>query len=70
MEYMSVKEAAEKWNISPRRVQTLCKQSRIDNVFRLGSVWAMPKGARKPIDKRTTAAKNERLNQGGVNGCG
>lgn len=29
MDYLMAKQAAEKWNISPRRVYVLCKQGRI-----------------------------------------
>ena len=33
MEYMSCPEAAEKWGISERRVQILCKENRIPGVY-------------------------------------
>ena len=28
--YITVQEAAEKWNITPRQVQILCKEGRIE----------------------------------------
>lgn len=52
MEYITAKEAAKKWNISERRVQILCEQSRIVGVQRLGKAWAIPKHAQKPKDQR------------------
>lgn len=52
MEYITTKEAAKKWNISERRVQILCEQSRIVGVQRLGKAWAIPKHAQKPKDQR------------------
>ncbi|WP_147532298.1 helix-turn-helix domain-containing protein [Bacillus marasmi] len=52
MEYITAKEAAEKWGISQRRVQILCEQGRIDGAVRLGWVWAVPKNVEKPIDMR------------------
>ena len=52
MEYMSTKEAAVKWSISERRVQRLCEDNRIAEVIRFSRVWAIPKDAEKPIDKR------------------
>ncbi|MCL5770710.1 MAG: helix-turn-helix domain-containing protein [Actinobacteria bacterium] len=52
MEYITAKEAAEKWGISERRVQVLCKLSRIEGVQRLGKSWAIPKISLKPNDKR------------------
>lgn len=51
-EYISVKEAAEKWKISERRIQKLCEQERIEGVIRFGHAWAIPKDAKKPIDGR------------------
>lgn len=33
MEYLTSEEIAQKWNISARRVTTLCKDGRIDGVI-------------------------------------
>lgn len=52
MEYITAKQAAEKWGISERRVQVLCEQGRIEGVQRLGKAWAIPVGSQKPIDGR------------------
>ncbi len=52
MEYMTVREAAEKWNITERWVQKLCEENRIKGVVRFSKVWMIPKGAVKPIDGR------------------
>jgi len=52
MEYITAKEAAEKWSISQRRVQVLCEQERIKGAVRLGWAWAIPKDAQKPVDAR------------------
>lgn len=35
-EYMSVKEASAKWEISERRIQKLCGENRIEGVQRFG----------------------------------
>lgn len=51
--YMTAGEAAEKWNISHRRVITLCQENRIPDVAMLGNMWIIPKDAFKPIDGRT-----------------
>ena len=50
MEYMSCPEAAEKWGISERRVQILCKENRISGVSKIGYMWLIPKDAKKPTD--------------------
>ena len=52
MEYITAKQAAQKWEISERRVQVLCEQGRIEGVQRLGKAWAIPINAAKPIDAR------------------
>ena len=52
MEFMTAKEAADKWGITPRRVQVLCSEGRIDGAWRLGNAWAIPATAGKPIDER------------------
>lgn len=36
LDYISVKEAAEKWGISERRVQKLCEGNRIEGIVRFG----------------------------------
>ena len=51
--YMTANEAAEKWNISHRRVLTLCKENRIDDVAMLGNMWIIPITAKKPEDARS-----------------
>ena len=48
MQYMTAKEAAEKWNISQRRVAVLCAENRIENDEILGNMWLIPKDAEKP----------------------
>lgn len=57
MEYLSIKEIAEKWKISPRRIQVLCSSNRIDGVIRIGNIWAIPKDAIKPKDARIKTGK-------------
>lgn len=53
MDYITAKEAAEKWGVSQRRVQLLCEQGRVAGAVRLGWAWAIPKEADKPTDART-----------------
>ena len=57
MEYMTIKEAAEKWNLSVRRVQTICNEGMIQGVIKFGHAWAIPKEAEKPVDKRIKTKK-------------
>lgn len=52
LEYMTAQQAAEKWNVSLRWVQRLCKEKRIVGAMNINRVWLIPKDAEKPIDKR------------------
>ncbi len=52
MDYISVKEAAQKWGITERRIQKLCEENRIEGVIRFSKVWSIPKNADKPQDGR------------------
>ncbi len=49
---MSAKEAAALWNISERRISTLCKEGRIAGAKKDGRNWIIPTDAEKPADKR------------------
>lgn len=40
--YMTVKQAAEKWGISDRRVRILCSEGKIPGVTREGRSWKIP----------------------------
>lgn len=61
MDYITAKQAAEKWKISERRVQVLCNQGKVEGAVKLGWAWAIPKEAKKPIDGRSLKNKNTNL---------
>lgn len=54
MDYISVKEAAKKFEISERRIQKLCETNRITGCTRVSGVWLIPSDAVKPTDERIT----------------
>lgn len=47
-QFISAKQAGTQWGISPRRIQILCSENRIDGAQKIGSVWIIPKDAKKP----------------------
>lgn len=57
MDFMTIREAAEKWNLSVRRVQIMCNDGNIDGAVKFGGVWAIPIEAKKPVDKRIKSGK-------------
>lgn len=54
MEFMSAREAADKWGISQRRVAVLCSEQRIAEATMVGNIWIIPVTAKKPTDARST----------------
>ena len=51
-EMISVREAAVRWNITERRVATLCKNGRIAGAKKQGNRWLIPADTQKPADQR------------------
>lgn len=56
VEYITVKEAAEKWGVSARRVQFLCTNDRIKGVIRFGRAWKIPSTAVLPNARKVEEA--------------
>lgn len=50
--YLTTKEAAEKWNITQRRVLAFCQNNRIPELNRIGNMWLIPANTPKPADNR------------------
>ena len=50
--YITVKQAAEKWGISDRRVRVLCSEGKITGAYQEGRAWKIPHDAAKPTDGR------------------
>ena len=60
MDYMTLKEAAVKWGVTPRRVNYYCAAGRIPGAVKMATIWLIPKDAEKPIDGRTKQGKELR----------
>ena len=50
--YLSVREAAEKWGVSERRINQYCSEGRIPGAEKIGKAWVIPADADKPGDPR------------------
>lgn len=57
MDYLTIKEASEKWGLSVRRIQEMCNAGKIEGVVKFGREWAIPKDAEKPADARIKSGK-------------
>lgn len=55
-----VKEAAKNWDISERRVTTLCKEGKIKGAKKQGRFWLIPADAEKPADNRVRSGVYKR----------
>ena len=53
MDYMTLREASEKWGISPRQINYYCSEGRIPGAEKMATLWLIPKDAQKPVDGRT-----------------
>lgn len=57
MNYIKVDEAAEKWNISTRRTQDLCRMGKVPGAKRFGTNWMIPSDAERPVDGRSKTGR-------------
>lgn len=48
-EMITVQAAAQNWGVTPRRVQILCNEGRIDGAAKKSGVWFIPAAAKKPV---------------------
>lgn len=48
MDYMTLKEASEKWGVTTRWINYLCTAGRIPGAVKMGTVWLIPKGLLAP----------------------
>ena len=60
MDYMTLKEASQKWNVTPRQINYLCAAGRIPGAMKVATIWLIPKTTEKPIDGRTKQGKEQR----------
>jgi predicted site-specific integrase-resolvase len=60
MDYMTLREASEKWGISTRQINYYCTEDRIPGAVKMAGVWLIPKDAEKPADGRTRQGRKNR----------
>ena len=48
MNYLSVSQIAEKWNVSERSVRNYCAAGRTEGAFLTGKTWNIPENSEKP----------------------
>ena len=60
LDWITPLQASEKWGITERQVQAMCKGGKITGALRVSKVWLIPKDALRPIDGRTKEAKEQK----------
>ena len=61
VKYISVEEAAQKWQVSERSVRNYCAQGRVEGALLEGKTWKIPSTAKKPDRKPRHSTANETL---------
>ena len=61
MNYISVKEASKRWNISERSVRNYCAEGRVNGAIMEGKTWLIPTDANKPVRKSKNSFENKSL---------
>ncbi len=56
-QFITLKEASEKWGISERRIRRLCTEGRINGATKVGPMWVIPTDSVKPEDRRVKSGK-------------
>lgn len=52
MEYRPIKEIADEWGLTVRRLQMLCMDGKIPGAKKIGKLWVVPSNPKRPKDKR------------------
>lgn len=55
--YTTIRETAERWDVTVRQVQYLCTKGQVEGAVKFGRSWAIPKEAKKPTDGRVTTGE-------------
>lgn len=61
MDYMTLKEASEKWGVSIRQINYYCAGGRIPGAVKVATIWLLPKDAEKPVDMRTKQERSKKM---------
>ena len=62
MDYISAKAASEKYGVTPRWIQKLCEDGKIEGAMKLegSGIWLIPKDAVIMLERKGRSASAER----------
>lgn len=58
--YKTIKEIAEEWDLTVRRVQMLCTSGKIEGAKKVGNIWKIPADAVRPTDNRVVTGEHKK----------
>ena len=61
MDYLNVKEIAEKWGVNVSLVRKYCAEGRIPNAVLRNGVWCIPEGTVRPTRTQKAYAYEEAI---------
>ena len=61
MEFITTKEAAEKWEMSEQAVRRFCRNGKIPGAIQDGATWLVPEKARRPRKSENIGIDTSRL---------
>lgn len=61
MEFITTKEAAEKWEMSEQAVRRFCRNGKVPGAIQDGSMWLVPEKARRPRKSESIGVDTSRL---------
>jgi len=61
---MTVKEAAQRWGVTPRRVGEYIRNKRITGAYKIGTAWVMPDDTQKPPSLKSGRKVSNNRKQG------
>ena len=59
MDYITLKEASQKWNVTPRQINYLGTPGRIPGAVKMATIGLIPKNQEKPVDRRRKENKSQ-----------
>ena len=65
-QFTTIKNIAELWDLSPRRVQKMCAEGRVPGARKFGRDWAIPINAERPKDARITTGEYRNWRRGKI----
>ena len=65
MEYIFVKAASEKFGVTPRWIQKMCEDGKIEGAMKLegSGVWLIPKASDIVLERKNHIAESKKLDR-------